>query len=254
MAKRTQKELPSVKGVSAVERALAVLTAFRRGDGAVSLADLARRTGLVKSTIMRLAVSLEQYRLLARLPDGSYRLDAETLRLGTAYQQAFNLSDHVAPALGELATKTGETASFYVSHGDERLCLFRVESANPIRMHVQPGDTRPMDKSAIAQVLRKYADRLPLPDDNLPLFTSGITDPHSAALAMPVFGIGDTLVGALSISGPVSRLTSARAEQSKDLLVETAHKLTVACGGTPPAGAGKRGRKRGQQRSASAAA
>jgi DNA-binding IclR family transcriptional regulator len=254
MAKRTQKELPSVKGVSAVERALAVLTAFRRGDGAVSLADLARRTGLVKSTIMRLAVSLEQYRLLARLPDGSYRLDAETLRLGTAYQQAFNLSDHVAPALGELATKTGETASFYVSHGDERLCLFRVESANPIRMHVQPGDTRPMDKSAIAQVLRKYADTLPLPDDNLPLFTSGITDPHSAALAMPVFGIGDTLVGALSISGPVSRLTSARAEQSKDLLVETAHKLTVACGGTPPAGAGKRGRKRGQQRSASAAA
>ena len=254
MAKRTLKELPSVKGVSAVERALAVLTAFRRGDGAVSLADLAKRTGLVKSTIMRLAVSLEQYRLLARLPDGSYRLDAETLRLGTAYQQAFNLSDHVAPALGELATRTGETASFYVSHGDERLCLFRVESANPIRMHVQPGDTRPMDKSAIAQVLRKYADTLPLPDDNLPLFTSGITDPHAAALAMPVFGIGDTLVGALSISGPVSRLTSARAEQSKDLLVETAHKLTVACGGTPPAGAGKRGRKRSQQRSASAAA
>jgi DNA-binding IclR family transcriptional regulator len=254
MAKRTLKELPSVKGVSAVDRALAVLTAFRRGDGAVSLADLARRTGLVKSTIMRLAVSLEQYRLLARLPDGSYRLDAETLRLGTAYQQAFNLSDHVAPALGELATRTGETASFYVRHGDERLCLFRVESANPIRMHVQPGDTRPMDKSAIAQVLRKYADTLPLPHDNLPLFTSGITDPHSAALAMPVFGIGDTLVGALSISGPVSRLTSACAEQYKDLLVETAHKLTVACGGTPPAGAGKRGRKRSQQRSASAAA
>src|SRR4029450_6262434 len=244
MAKRSQKEPRSVKGVSAVERALAVLTAFRRGDGALSLADLARRTGLVKSTIMRLAVSLEQYRLLARLPDGSYRLDGETLRLGTAYQQAFNLSDHVAPALGELATRTGETASFYVRHGDERLCLFRVESANPIRMHVQPGDTRPMDKSAIAQVLRKYADTLPLPDDNLPLFTSGITDPHSAALAMPVFGIGDTLVGALSIAGPVSRLTSPCADQSKDLLVDTAHKLTVACGGTPPAGAGKRGRKR----------
>src|SRR4029434_812142 len=108
MAKRTLKELRSVKGVSAVERALAVLTAFRRGDGAVRLADLAKRTGLVKSTIMRLAVSLEQYRLLARLPDGSYRLDAETLRLGTAYQQAFNLSDHVGRALAELALQTGE--------------------------------------------------------------------------------------------------------------------------------------------------
>src|SRR6185436_8465852 len=120
-------------------------------------------------------------------------------------------------------------------------------------MHVQPGDTRPMDKSAIAQVLRKYASTMPLPDDDLPLFTSGITDPHSAALAMPVFGIGDTLIGALSISGPVSRLTTARAEQFKEFLVETAYKLTAACGGTPPVGAGKGGRKKSAGRTASAA-
>lgn len=78
MAKRTVKKEPALKGVSAAERALAVLTAFRRGDGALSLAELAERTGLVKSTILRLALSLQQYRLLARLPDGSYRLDAET--------------------------------------------------------------------------------------------------------------------------------------------------------------------------------
>src|SRR4030095_12585299 len=173
---------------------------------------------------------------------------------GTPYQQAFNLSDHVAPALGELATKTGETASFYVRNGNERLCLFRVESANRIRMHVQPGDTRPMDKSAIAQVLRNYETSLPGAEDELPLFTSGITDPHSAALAMPVFGIGDTLMGALSISGPVSRLTPALADKFKELLVETAYKLTLACGGTPPSDAGKRGRKRGGARSTDAAA
>jgi len=252
MAKQAQKE-PSIKGVSAAERALAVLTAFRRGDSALSLAELARRTGLVKSTIMRLAVSLEQFRLVARLPDGSYRLDAETLRLGTAYQQAFSLSDHVMPALNELAAKTGETASFYVRNGDERLCLFRVESANRVRMHVQPGDTRPMDKSAIAQVLRKYEAGPPSPDDELPLFTSGVTDPHAAALAMPVFGIGNTLIGALSISGPVSRLTTARAEQFKELLAETGYKLTASCGGTPPA-AGKRARKRGANRAAAAVA
>ncbi|WP_426441027.1 hypothetical protein [Bradyrhizobium genosp. P] len=58
------------------------------------MAELAERTGLVKSTILRLALSLQQFRLLARLPDGAYPLDAETLRLGTAYQRAFRLSDH----------------------------------------------------------------------------------------------------------------------------------------------------------------
>jgi DNA-binding IclR family transcriptional regulator len=244
MAKNIEKEAPGVEGVSAVERALKVLTAFQRGDGALSLAELAARSGLVKSTIMRLAVSLQRFGLLTRMPDGNYRLGSETLRLGTAYQQAFDLSNHVMPALEKLAATTEETASFYVRHGDERLCLFRVESAHRIRMHVQPGDTRPMDKSAIAQVLRRYASSRPGPADALPLFTSGVTDPHSAALAMPVFGAREELMGALTISGPVSRLTEARAKDVGGLLAEAAEKLTAACGGTVPISGTKSGRRR----------
>lgn len=234
MARTKEKDPPAVDGVAAVERALTVLTAFRRGDGALSLAELTERTGLVKSTIMRLAVSLQRHRLLARLPDGSYRLDAEALRLGTAYQQGFSLADHVMPALERLAAETGETASFYVRHGDERLCLFRVESQKPVRMHVQPGDTRPLDKSASGQILC-FSDA-GLPDDMpLPLFTSGATDPHAASLAMPVFGAGQELVGVLLLSGPVSRLTADRAAEVGGTLLDAAVKLTLDCGGKPPA-------------------
>ena len=180
----------SVDGVSSVERALAVVTAFRRGDRSLTLAELAERTGLVKSTIMRLAVSLEAFGLLVRLDDGSYRLDAECLRLGSVYQQSFDLADHAIPALEKLVAETGETASLYVRRGAERLCLFRVESPHRIRMHVQPGDTRPMDKAAIAEVLRRYEHGLQGGelDDDMPLFTSGVTDPHTAAAACPCLG------------------------------------------------------------------
>lgn len=242
MAKTKENEAVGVAGVSAVERALEVLTAFRRGDVSLTLAELAERTGLVKSTIMRLAVSLQQYRLIARLPDGSYRLDAETLRLGTAYQQAFNLADHVMPALERLALQTGETAAFYVRHGEERLCLFRVESSNRIRMHVQPGDRRPMDQSASAQVLRLFADGPTRTgaDAKLPLFTSGATDPHAASSATPVFGMGQALMGALIVSGPVSRLTAERAQEIRGVLLDEAAKLTQACGGIPLASSSRK--------------
>ena len=79
MANHIEKKPPAVKGLSAAERALAVLTAFRRGDGALSLAELAERTELVKSTIMRLAVSLQRYRLLGRLSDGTYQQEVSAL-------------------------------------------------------------------------------------------------------------------------------------------------------------------------------
>src|SRR5687767_14125614 len=102
-----------VEGVAAVERALAVLAAFRRGDTSLSLAELSVRTGLVKSTIMRLAVSLERYGFLVRLHDGSYQLGAEALRLGVAYQQSFRLEALVLPALEGCVARCNETTSFY---------------------------------------------------------------------------------------------------------------------------------------------
>ena len=223
----------SLEGVSAAERALTILAAFRRGDGSLGLSELAERTGLVKSTIMRLAISLENFGLLVRLPDGNYRLDAECLRLGSIYQQSFRLGDHVLPALERLTAEMGETSSFYVRHGDKRLCLFRVESPHAIRMHVQPGDTRPMDKAAIAEVLRRYEHGWQGAeiDADLPLYSAGVTDPHTASLAMPVFGVGGQLMGALAISGPITRLTAEFADARRGQMRRAGVELSRACGG-----------------------
>ena len=111
---------------------------------------------------MRLAISLEAHGFLAHQPDGSYRLDAEVLRLGSIYQQSFRLEAHVMPVLEALVAATGESASFYIRRGEQRLCLFRVDSPHPLRMHVRQGDMLPMDGSAIAQVLRAFG-AVPLP-------------------------------------------------------------------------------------------
>src|SRR5688572_23216057 len=102
----------AVEGVAAVDRALAILAAFRKDDASLSLAELSVRTGLVKSTIIRLAVSLERYGLLVRLHDGNYQLDAEVLRLGVAYQQSFRLDAFVLPVLEDIVAQCNETTSF----------------------------------------------------------------------------------------------------------------------------------------------
>jgi DNA-binding IclR family transcriptional regulator len=52
---------------------------------------------------------------------------------------------------------------------------------------------------------------------------------------MPVFGTGGALIGALAISGPVTRLTKAVAKAKRDTLRAAGLALSRACGGLPPA-------------------
>ncbi len=234
MMDRKPRARPKVQGVASADRLLTVLTAFRRGDDALELTELAQRTELVKSTIMRLCVSLERFGLIERIADGRYRLGTEVARLGSVYQQSFALEAHVMPALERLVAASGETASFYIRRGDQRLCLFRLDSPSPLRMHVRPGDLRPMDKSAIAQVLARFDPLQGKPGAaiDLPLYSSGVTDPHVASMAMPVFGAGGRLVGALAVSGPASRLTQQRAEEIRPILRDAGEALTAALGGS----------------------
>ena len=51
---------------------------------------------------------------------------------------------------------------------------------------------------------------------------------------MPVFGPGGVLIGALAISGPVSRLTAAAARSRRSMLRQAGLALTRACGGGSP--------------------
>lgn len=73
-------------GVAAVDRALLILSAFREDDVALSLALLARRTGLYKSTILRLLQSLLRAGYVVRQPDGNYVIGPEPTKLAKMYK------------------------------------------------------------------------------------------------------------------------------------------------------------------------
>ena len=144
-------------GAAAVDRALSLLRAFRAGDESLSLIDLAERTQLYKSTVLRLLASLEHARLLLRRADGRYALGPELARLSAIYAATFSLETEVVPVLRELVAATRESAAFHVRQGEERLCLYRVDSPQLLRDHIRAGDLLPMNKGAGARVLMAFA-------------------------------------------------------------------------------------------------
>ena len=130
--------------VEAVERALAILDAFRADRPAMTLSEIAAATGFYKSTILRLAGSLERLGYLIREENGVFRLGPAPWRLGSIYRAGFNLGDAIRPQLRRLVEATGETASFYVREGQTRVCLFRHNSPHSARHHLDEGTELPL--------------------------------------------------------------------------------------------------------------
>ena len=223
-------------GVAAVERALSILLAFTEADDALSLAELARRTRLYKSTILRLNSSLERAAFLRRLDDGRYRLGPALLQLGKLYQASFRLEDFVMPTLKRLADETGESASFYIAEGDQRICLFRVNSTQHRVLHyVTPGTALPIHTGASGRVIMAFRDLDNAEYDQVrrELLVSSVANRKSdtAALACPVFEGGLKFAGALSLAGPSSRFGNTAILAMRQCLLSASIELTDQLGG-----------------------
>ena len=225
----------SSEGVAAVDRAFAILGAFDADHPALTLAELARRTGLYKSTILRLISSLERAGFIRRLADGQFTVGHEPSRLANLYQTSFRLRDILYPLLQELSDETGETSSFYVEEGENRVVLFRVEPKRTIKVSIHEGDRFPLALGASGKILLAFGR---MAESNCSeakkrywTFSAGERDPEIAAVSVPVFGPSQVLQGALTLSGPIDRLTNKKVEHAKDLLLRSSALATRALGG-----------------------
>ncbi len=196
-------------GVEAVERALALLDALGQAGRPLQLRELAARTGLPKATIMRVAASLERFGYAQKVAGGAYWLGPSLWRLGSVFRQQLDLEPEVRPALQALVDETGESASFWVRQGSERVCLYRVNAPRSARSHVDEGELSPLDRGSAGHVIAHHAGLATalgatLVRDGV-VVTLGERDPDVASVSAPVFGPGGQCLGALTVAGILNR-------------------------------------------------
>ena len=227
------------EGVTAVTRALRVLEAFGTAHAQLSLAELSRRTGIHRSTVLRLARTLEKDQYLVQKDDGHWRLGRAAGWLGACYQATFNVHETVEPVLRELSIKTGESASFYVREGEERTCLVRVEGPKAIRHHVRIGAALPLRLGAPGRVILAFSGEPGEPYEAIRRrgyhLSLGEREPEVSSVSAPVFGMQWRLLGSVCISGPTSRLPEPKLEELAPAIIESANQLSYAfAGGNRP--------------------
>lgn len=227
------------KPVAAVERALSILDAFGKGNASLTLGELSERTGLYRSTILRLAKTLEDFGYLTRNKTGAISIGPKPIHLARLFQDSLQPAEIILPALTRLVAATGESAAYSVRFGDKRVCALRVDSPHVIRPHVSPGEAFPLNKGCGGRMFlafeRPFAPEYEKVRRKLVASSAGELGPDMAGVASPVFDASGDLAGVLTITGPHSRFNLAAMRNCEALLISAARDITRGLGGNTQA-------------------
>jgi len=192
--------MDSVSNVGVLDKAVGMLRALER-SGPSGLADLQGATGLPRATAHRLARALEQHGLVRRDADGRFCLGLALVGLGHAAAAGFPLADLARPVLVRLRDRVGESVQLFVVEGEGRRCVVSLQSAHGLRWIVPEGALLPLHVGSAGRVLCGE------------LGTAGWVqsveerEAGVASVSAPVVGPDGDVLAAVSVSGPVERLT-----------------------------------------------
>jgi DNA-binding IclR family transcriptional regulator len=203
--------------VAVLDKAVSILAAVAVEPG--TLAEVVERTGLPRATAHRLAVALEGHRLLRRTPAGAWAPGPALAELGRG---TGDLGEIAARHLVVLRDASGESAQFYVRDGATRVCVAAAERTSGLRDTVPVGARLPMTAGSAAHALLAFT---PAEEVTRLLPSASFTartllevrrrgwahsvaerEPGVASLSAPVREGSGSVLGAVSISGPVERL------------------------------------------------
>jgi DNA-binding IclR family transcriptional regulator len=241
--------------VKSVERAAAILKLLAsEAIAGWRLSDIARSTGLGKTTTHRLLAALAESGFVIQSPETRrYFLGYEIIRLGQLATR-YDMGELARPALLRLARETGDTVFISVREGLDALCLAREVGDFPIKtLTLSAGDRRPLGVGAgslallaflpeeeIGEVIASNAARLAnyprfSPDDLADLtaktrkwghsFNEGRIVTAMCAIGVPVFDPRGRVVAAISVAAIRERMDDERVAWIVSLLQTEADKL-----------------------------
>ncbi len=140
--------------IQTIERAFGVLRAVAGHGDAVGVSEVARTTGLAKSTCSRILASLEELGMVERADGaGRYVVGAGLTALAGSGSAPSSLREAARPFLQELVDRFGECAAVAVLDGGEGLYVEQVQSPGHVQVTDWTGHRLPLHTIAAGQAL-----------------------------------------------------------------------------------------------------
>jgi len=248
--------------IKALDRAMQVLATLSRLQNA-TLTLLAEATGHPAPSVYRILITLQAHDIVELdASDQTWHVGSGAFQIGSAFLRRTSLIDRARAPMRALMEATGETANLGIHRGGEVLFLSQVETQAPIRAFFPPGTRADLHASGIGKVLLAAMPpdrRAALLPDPLPGYTARTLSDAAAlaadldriaaqgyavddeernagmrCIAAPVRNLHGEVVAGLSISGPVSRVSTDRTAELAEAVTRAATNLTELLGGRAP--------------------
>jgi IclR family acetate operon transcriptional repressor len=248
--------------VVSVERAFIILNLLTSNPEGMGPREIGRALGYSAGAVQKILNTLHVQRLVIKKPNmDKYILGISAVRLAQQILAQTNFLTVIRPALEDLAERTGETAFLAVRDNLAVVYVDKVVSPHELRVDPPLGVPRPLNATAVGQLLIAFAS-----EDLIPrLFEAGaivaaseysITDPNdlrkrtaailrngyasdsreflisSSSLAAPVFDEEGHASAAIAICGPAERFDD-QIDRLRDALLTVAGALNQSLGYIP---------------------
>jgi DNA-binding IclR family transcriptional regulator len=231
----------------------------------VTVEEIAGALGLPGSSIYRLLRTLGNRHVVFHPPgEKTFQMGFAVLRWADAARRSLDLVGLIRPSLQMLTERTQETASLTLLHGDSAATADVMEGRGQVRVAPDRGRILPLYtgagcKAILAFLGPEYLDRsgatgarrgkaldalradLEATRERGYALSAEEVYEGAAAVAVPIFLAGATVVGSLAVSAPLARMSDARQKQLARLLKAEAARLNALLDSTSPPPASPRG-------------
>lgn len=145
--------------VNSLARGLSILEAFDLATSKMGISDLARKTGLSKSTVYRLVHTLRTLGYIIPVEEeNKYTLGPKVLTLGFAVLSSLELREVAQPYLMELSRNVKETVNLAVLDRWRLIYIERIKTHQIVNINLHVGSRLELYNTAMGRVLAAFQD------------------------------------------------------------------------------------------------
>ncbi len=268
-------ELPQTEprgSLKSMQKLMAVLDCFSRYDRSLSLAEISERCRMPKTTVHRLVSSLREAKLLEQdRGRDRYRMGLRLFELGSIVLANLDLHREARAHVDRLGAVSGESAHLCVFDGTSMVIIEHREPGGTsvdwtTTLSISPAYCTGVGKAVLAFHESATVEKV-IRQGLLAYTPSTITDPEALraelaktrergysidegehqptvrCVAAPIYNASGRVFAAISVTGPMDRVTPERVPVLGELVMATAAQISRQLGYEPDARTPSRRRK-----------